>query len=206
MMSYFLGIVIVMLLSAVYAFQNTAEVTVNFLFLTNVFPQGVWEVIVFAAGAVIMWFFSVCASIETRSGNRKRFREQNRRIEELEKDKKSLMNTLEKIEPGRQAPGAFTQFRPDTPLKNDAPETYETPAPAAAETGDAETESAEPKKTFLPPFLSSLFSPKAKKEEPEGENFSARDGESFRETAGGEPERAPESDAEGGEKKEPFSV
>jgi uncharacterized integral membrane protein len=97
MRSYLLGIVTAILLSAVYAFSNTGEISVCFLNLEYKFPQGIWEIFLFAAGALMMWFFSVAASFELHTANKKKTREMTKRIADLEDEKKSLLTTLQHI-------------------------------------------------------------------------------------------------------------
>ncbi|MDR1132739.1 MAG: LapA family protein [Synergistaceae bacterium] len=94
MKSYILGIVVAMILSATYALSNTAEITVKILNLQTTLPQGIWEVIVFAFGVLIMWLISVCASIETYVKHRKKTKELTKRITQLEDERKSLLDTL----------------------------------------------------------------------------------------------------------------
>lgn len=57
MKSYALAITLSMLISAIYAIQNTQEITVRFLFFEGVYAQGVVGGHSFSAGAVLMWFF-----------------------------------------------------------------------------------------------------------------------------------------------------
>jgi uncharacterized integral membrane protein len=97
MKSYILGLIVAMILSVAYAFQNTITVTVNFFGIQKDFSQGVWEVILFSAGALIMWVFSVCASIETYLKYRKKTKELRNTITTLEEEKKSLWNTLQRL-------------------------------------------------------------------------------------------------------------
>jgi uncharacterized membrane protein YciS (DUF1049 family) len=94
MKSYILGIVVAMILSAAYVLSNTAEITVKFLRLETTFSQGIWEVIVFALGILIMWLISVCASVETYIKNRKKTKGLTKRIAQLEDERKSLLDTL----------------------------------------------------------------------------------------------------------------
>jgi uncharacterized integral membrane protein len=97
MRSYLLGIVVAIVLSAAYAFSNTGEISVRFLSLERYFPQGLWEIILFASGALMMWFFSVAASFELYSANKKKTREMQKKITDLENEKKSLLTTLQHI-------------------------------------------------------------------------------------------------------------
>ncbi|MDR2779578.1 MAG: LapA family protein [Synergistaceae bacterium] len=154
MRSYLLGIVVAILLSAIYAFSNTGAITVSFLNLKRDFPQGIWEILLFAAGAVLMWLFSVAASFELYAANRKKNRETAKRIAELEEEKKSLLTALRRI-------GENTDFQARTPAKTPEYESYkktpqEDETPAAIVQTPAEPEN---KKTgeSAPSFLKNLF-------------------------------------------------
>lgn len=94
MKSYLLAIVLTMLLSALFAFQNIGEVTVRFLFFERTMPQGVWEVVLFSLGAAIMWFFSLFSVFEVSSKYKKELKQKNERIAALEQEKKALMDSL----------------------------------------------------------------------------------------------------------------
>ena len=97
MKSYFLGIVIAIALSGIYVTYNTAEVTINYLGFQTSVNQGLWEVFLFGIGAIIMWILSIGASIESYAANKKRYRELNQKIEDLENEKKSLLAALQNI-------------------------------------------------------------------------------------------------------------
>src|SRR6056297_2298522 len=84
MRSYGLGIAFCMVLAAIYAFQNTSEIIVRFIIWERAMPQGVWEIILFAVGAVAMWFISLSAVMEIRG-----------RHSRLIKDQKETINTME---------------------------------------------------------------------------------------------------------------
>lgn len=129
MRSYILAVAVAMLLSAVYAFQNAAEITVHFLMFSRKFPQGVWEVIVFSVGAFLMWFFSVIASVEIHTKHTKQIKERDKRIAELEDEKKSLLTAF-----GHIAPGTDPLAKPE-PVEEVA---------AAEETTEAEEEEEAP--------------------------------------------------------------
>lgn len=94
MKSYILAIVLTMFLSALFAFQNINDVTVRFLIFEKVFPQGVWEVVLFSSGAAIMWFFSLFSVFEVRSKLKKEIKDRDEKIEALEKEKKAIIDTL----------------------------------------------------------------------------------------------------------------
>ena len=68
MKSYILAITVTMFLSALFAFQNIGDVTVRFLIFEWMFPQGVWEVLVFCAGSALMWIFSIFSPVSTETG------------------------------------------------------------------------------------------------------------------------------------------
>ncbi|MDR1470950.1 MAG: LapA family protein [Synergistaceae bacterium] len=99
MRSYILAIAVAMLLAAIYAFQNAAEISVSFFMFERSFPQGVWEAILFSLGAVLMWLFSILATFETYSKNRKTTKDLNKRIADLEEEKKSLLGALQHVAP-----------------------------------------------------------------------------------------------------------
>ena len=130
MRSYILAVAVAMLLSAVYAFQNGAEITVQFLMFSRKFPQGVWEVIVFSVGAFLMWFFSIIASVEIHTKHTKQLKERDKRIAELEDEKKSLLTAFNHIAPGTD------------PLAK--PDTTEEALPVAAEIEHVEHAAEEP--------------------------------------------------------------
>ena len=97
MKSYLLGLLVAVVMSAIYVTNNADEISVNFLRFNTTFHQGIWEVFVFALGALIMWFFSVFASLETYYSNSKKTKELSKKIEELESEKKSLFAALENL-------------------------------------------------------------------------------------------------------------
>ncbi|HPC75575.1 MAG TPA: LapA family protein [Synergistales bacterium] len=94
MKSYALAIALAMLAAAVYAFQNTGEVLVRFLVWELSFPQGIWEVMLFAAGGVLMWLVSLFASMESRSKYVRQVKEKEARIRDLEGEKSTLVEAL----------------------------------------------------------------------------------------------------------------
>ncbi len=91
MKSYALAIALAMLLAATYAFQNTGEILVRFLVWERTIPQGIWDVLLFAAGGVLMWLVSLFALLETRGKYVRQIREKDKRIRELEEERASLM-------------------------------------------------------------------------------------------------------------------
>ncbi|MDR0764730.1 MAG: LapA family protein [Synergistaceae bacterium] len=94
MKSYIVGIAVAMILSAVYALSNTDEITIKFLDLRMTLRQGIWEIIVFALGVLIMWIISLCASMEVYIKNRKKTKELTKRVTQLEDERTSLLATL----------------------------------------------------------------------------------------------------------------
>ncbi|MDO4987509.1 MAG: LapA family protein [Synergistes sp.] len=91
MKSYFLAIVTTMFLSALFAYQNIGDVTVRFLLFEKTMPQGVWEVVLFCAGAAVMWFFSIFSGLEIRSKYIKKIEEKDAKIAALEQEKKDIL-------------------------------------------------------------------------------------------------------------------
>jgi uncharacterized integral membrane protein len=94
MKSYALAVAVAMLVAAVYAFQNTTEILVQFVIWKIAVPQGIWEVMLFAAGGVLMWLVSIFAMMESRSGYSKKIKEKEARLKELEEERASLMGAL----------------------------------------------------------------------------------------------------------------
>lgn len=94
MKSYILAIAITMFLSALYAFQNIGDVTVRFLVFEWIFPQGVWDVMIFACGAVLMWIFSIFSGVETKGKYKKIIKEKDEKITALEREKVTLLESL----------------------------------------------------------------------------------------------------------------
>ena len=94
MKSYILAITITMFLSALFAFQNIGDVTVRFLIFEWVFPQGVWEVLVFCSGAAIMWIFSIFSMFEVRGKYKKELKAKDERIATVETEKKTILESV----------------------------------------------------------------------------------------------------------------
>lgn len=94
MKSYILAITITMFLSALFAFQNIGDVTVRFLIFEWVLPQGVWEVLVFCAGAAIMWIFSIFSMFEVRGKYKKELKAKDERIATVETEKKTILESV----------------------------------------------------------------------------------------------------------------
>ena len=94
MKSYILAITVTMFLSALFAFQNIGDVTVRFLVFEWVLPQGVWEVLIFCAGAAIMWIFSIFSMFEVRGKYKKELKAKDERIAEKKKEKKTILESV----------------------------------------------------------------------------------------------------------------
>lgn len=94
MKSYILAITVTMFFSALYAYQNIGDVTVRFLLSEWVFPQGVFEILLFCIGAALMWIFSVFSVFEVRGKYKKEIKQKDDRIAELENEKKMLTDSL----------------------------------------------------------------------------------------------------------------
>ena len=94
MKSYALAILLAMLVAAGYAFQNTGDVVVRFLFWEKNLPQGLWDILLFAAGGLLMWIVSLASLIEVRSALRRKMKEQEERIRVLEQEKQQLLEAI----------------------------------------------------------------------------------------------------------------
>jgi uncharacterized membrane protein YciS (DUF1049 family) len=190
MKSYLLGIVAAMILSAAYALSNTAEITVKFLNLQRTFNQGLWEIIVFGCGVLIMWFISVCASIETYIKNRKKTKELTKRVAQLEDERKSLLAALRSFgwkdrgenespdspepDPRREESGggAETVCEPDfhrAPEHPPEPEEKVVSDKRELSGGTEHPENAEAKSSFLTTLIASVASAFKREKKPETE-------------------------------------
>jgi uncharacterized membrane protein YciS (DUF1049 family) len=119
MSSYIVAIALAVLTAAVYACQNLSAITVRFLNFEMSFQQGVWEAIVFSAGVLLMWIFSIFALIESSFKNRSKIKERDAKIASLEEERKSLLSAINNI-----APNASVQYdnlpAPDGAVKDSA--------------------------------------------------------------------------------------
>ncbi len=97
MKSYALAIAVAMLVAAGYAFQNTGDVTVRFLIWERQIPQGIWEVLLFAAGGILMWFVSLIALLEVRGGLKREIRDLQKRNEALSEERTALLTALSNL-------------------------------------------------------------------------------------------------------------
>jgi cbb3-type cytochrome oxidase subunit 3 len=100
---YILAIAVSVLLTAIYSIQNSQEITVRF-FSSWTFRQGVWEAVLFSGGVVLMWLFSILGSWEIYRKNRKIIKEKDKRISELEEEKKSLFSAIRAASSETDAP------------------------------------------------------------------------------------------------------
>lgn len=105
MKSYMLAVALAMLVAAGFVFQNPGMVTVHFLVWSKELPQGVWEVVLFAAGAVLMWGVSLIAMMEERNRYRREIRDLDRRVTELREERDSLVNALNSFGPAAETLG-----------------------------------------------------------------------------------------------------
>ncbi|MDL2297939.1 LapA family protein [Synergistaceae bacterium OttesenSCG-928-D05] len=129
MKSYILAVAITMFLSALYAFQNVGDVSVRFLVFHWVLPQGVWEILLFASGAVLMWVFSLFASVEGRSKYKKQLKEKDEKIAAIEKEKATLFESLSAVKKNAPeettAKTAVTEQTPESMAADTTTETAE---------------------------------------------------------------------------------
>ena len=78
-----------MLAAAGYAFQNDGQITVRLLMWSRDVPQGLWEVLLFSAGGVLMWLIALAAQLETKRAHRKALAELQGRIKAMEEERPS---------------------------------------------------------------------------------------------------------------------
>ena len=118
MKSYILAITVTMFLSALFAFQNIGDVTVRFLIFEWVLPQGVWEVLVFCAGAAIMWIFSIFSMFEVRGKYKKELKAKDEKIAAAEREKKTILESIAAARhpfPTNEEPGQTHYTEVNTP-------------------------------------------------------------------------------------------
>jgi len=94
--SYALAILLSMLVAAGYAFQNTGDVVVRFLMWEKTLPQGLWDILLFAAGGLLMWIVSLASLVEIRGALQRKIKEQEERVRSLEQEKQQLIEALKK--------------------------------------------------------------------------------------------------------------
>ncbi|MFA0888912.1 MAG: LapA family protein [Synergistales bacterium] len=94
MKSYALAILLAMLVAAGYAFQNTGDVVVRFIIWEKTLPQGLWDILLFAAGGLLMWIVSLASLVEVRGALRRKIKDQEERIRALEQEKQQLLDAL----------------------------------------------------------------------------------------------------------------
>jgi uncharacterized integral membrane protein len=116
LLSYVLAIAFSILLSAVYAFQNAGDIYVKFLVFERTFPQGVWEALLFSAGVLLMWVFSIFASLESRARYKGLIKERDLKIASLEDEKKSLLSAFNNLAPQAAAPPAQEESQAALPM------------------------------------------------------------------------------------------
>mgnify|MGYP001769832797 FL=1 len=96
MKSYALAILLSMLVAAGYAFQNTGDVVVRFMMWEKTLPQGLWDILLFAAGGLLMWIVSLASLVEIRGALQRKIKDQEERIRLLEQEKQQLIEALKK--------------------------------------------------------------------------------------------------------------
>lgn len=103
MRSYGLGIAFCMVLAAIYAYQNASELIVRFIVWERALPQGVWEITLFAVGAIAMWIISLSAVLEIKKRHSKLLKDQKEtigimenEISDLRDERNSLIIALKK--------------------------------------------------------------------------------------------------------------
>jgi putative membrane protein len=109
--SYALAILLAMLVAAGYAFQNTGDVVVRFIIWEKTLPQGLWDILLFAAGGLLMWIVSLASLVEVRGALRRKIKDQEERIRVLEQEKQQLLDAL------KTPPAETAQVAAGTPEK-----------------------------------------------------------------------------------------
>jgi len=94
MKSTMLAVIVTMVISALYSVQNIGTVTIRFLMFKWSFPQGVWDIVLFCSGAVMMWLFSLLASREVRNKYKREVKELKEKLGSMERDKKDLIDSI----------------------------------------------------------------------------------------------------------------
>ena len=84
-----------MLAAAGYVFQNAGDVTVRVLLWERLMPQGVWEVLLFSLGALLMWIVSLFALLEEMTPLKRKVAALEKTNRSLEEEKGSLLRILE---------------------------------------------------------------------------------------------------------------
>jgi uncharacterized membrane protein YciS (DUF1049 family) len=97
--SYILAIAFSIVFAVVYSYQNAGDIYVKFLMFERQFPQGVWEALLFSVGVLLMWLFSIFASIEGYSKHKAQIKERDEKIALLEEEKKSLLAAFNHLQP-----------------------------------------------------------------------------------------------------------
>jgi len=99
MKSYALAMAVAMLAAAGYVFQNPGDVTVRVLLWERQMPQGVWEVLLFALGALLMWIVSLLALMEEVTPLRRKIAALEGAHRETKEEKDRLWGVLESLRP-----------------------------------------------------------------------------------------------------------
>lgn len=103
-----------MLVAAGYAFQNTGDVVVRFMMWEKTLPQGLWDILLFAAGGLLMWIVSLASLVEIRGALQRKIKDQEERIRLLEQEKQQLIEALKK-NPANEAPVTQGAQEPTSP-------------------------------------------------------------------------------------------
>lgn len=94
MRSYGLGLGFVAVLAATFAVQNQDIVAVRFLAWDFALHQGMWEILLFTLGILLMWVISLAASWEAKFRSRRELERCRRRVESLEKERSALLAAM----------------------------------------------------------------------------------------------------------------
>lgn len=94
MRSYILAAAGSAVIAALYVYQNPEPISVSFLSLQRSFPHGVWGAVIFGLGAVLMWIFSLLASLELHADYKKKLDARDEQIAKLQDERDAMLHAF----------------------------------------------------------------------------------------------------------------
>lgn len=94
MRSYILAAAGSAVIAALYVYQNPEPISVSFLSLQRSFPHGVWGAVIFGLGAVLMWIFSLLASLELHADYKKKLDSRDEQIAKLQDERDAMLHAF----------------------------------------------------------------------------------------------------------------
>ncbi|EHM13729.1 MULTISPECIES: LapA family protein [Jonquetella] len=95
MKSYGIGLGLTAVLAAIFAVQNPDMISVRWLAWEFALPQGLWEVLMFGLGVLLMGVFAVVAGWENRYRVARELSRSKLRIAALEKEREALLSAAQ---------------------------------------------------------------------------------------------------------------